>query len=376
MLNGPGLPSSSAWTCWTDERTIIDPDAPKGTRILLGSVSGRNGSKGGDIDILWYDIETGRRGYHRLHRRLDRDDHNCPALFLRPDGRYLAVYSEHNSPFTRWRISTRPHDPTDWGPEKLFYHSARSTYANVYRVSGQNGRDGRTYCFTRADNWDPHFLLSTDAGTSWHQKERLFHYGDKTQRPYVKYASDGQIIHFIASEAHPRDEHTSIYHGYLQDGRVANSSGTYVSDRLTDPGSEAPCLLDLTLIFKSGTQIGGIQMDRAWVVDIDISDGQPIVLFQVRVKDNWHNHRFLYARYDGRGWSTHDVASAGPGLYRNEHDYTGMGCLVPEDPSNIFISTPVDPRTGDPCHSHNIFRGATRDVEEAGPGTLSKRGDS
>ena len=47
------------------------------------------------------------------------DDHDAPGLFLLPDGRYIAMYSNHGNTamgdyLSRYRISTNPHDATSW----------------------------------------------------------------------------------------------------------------------------------------------------------------------------------------------------------------------------------------------------------------------
>jgi len=48
-----------------------------------------------------------------LHERFEGDDHDAPALMIRPDGRYLAAYSKHNGDrLTHWRVSAEPHDAT------------------------------------------------------------------------------------------------------------------------------------------------------------------------------------------------------------------------------------------------------------------------
>jgi hypothetical protein len=64
----------------------------------------------------------------------------------------------------------------------------------------------------------------------------------------------------------------------------------------------------------------------------------------------------------------HPLAHAGTRLYPAEGDYSGLVALDPADPYTVYISTNVDPDTGDPLISRadgrqhwELFRGRTRD---------------
>jgi len=360
LSGGDGAPNA-AWTWFTDERAVIDPAVEGGPRLLVGSVSAGPLEESGDIDVLWYDLGTGERGHAQLHDGLEQDDHDCPALFVRPDGRYLAVYAKHGSDsLTRWRVSTAPHDPTDWRPERTFDNGAGTTYANVYRLPGE-GDDGRTYCFTRTRNFDPNVLISSDAGSSWSYGGQLLRRGGDSQRPYVRYASDGDVVHLTTTEEHPRQVRTGVYHGYVRDGTLYDSTGATVDEAVLDGEGDAPAPSDLTRVFEPGTALGGTRLTRAWTVDVVVGEAGPVAVIQARAEDDWHDHRYLYARHDGDGWRTRYLAAAGPGLYDSERDYTGLASLDPSDPTRVFVSTPVDPRDGGILRHHELFAGRTDD---------------
>ena len=70
-------------------------------------------------------------GTHVLHTKLESDDHNAPAFYVRPDGRILAAYAYHTSPAHYHRIS-EPDDPTRWGPEQSFKHPHDISYMNLF----------------------------------------------------------------------------------------------------------------------------------------------------------------------------------------------------------------------------------------------------
>jgi hypothetical protein len=60
------------------------------------------------------------------------------------------------------------------------------------------------------------------------------------------------------------------------------------------------------------------------------------------------DHAFFFCRYDGTKWTPTYLCQAGYKLYSAEADYVGLGCLSPNDPNTIFISTRYDPRAVQP----------------------------
>src|SRR5262249_43047913 len=148
-----------------------------------------------------------------------------------PDGRYVAMYSKHNSDrFTRWRVTTNPGDISSWGPELTRQNAANTSYSTLYYVSSENNGNGRLHDFTRTIGWDPNILVSNDQGQTWVAGGRLLDDGDPNNRPYLRYATNGvNRIYFITTDGHPRDVPTnSIYAGYVQNGQIFNMSGTLI----------------------------------------------------------------------------------------------------------------------------------------------------
>lgn len=362
LTSTPTAPNG-AWSWFEDERAIIDDCDPDNTLLLVGSVSSApNGDQeSGDVDLLWLNIDSGQQGEFELSDRFQRDDHDSAALLMRPDGRYVAMYARHGSDhFSRWRVSTNPHDPTSWSVEQTMDNGAGTTYSNLHYLPSDDGGAGRTYDFSRATNFDPIILTSGDNGSTWPGGGKLLTQGGGSDRPYVRYFSDGQKIHFITTEEHPRNYDNSIYHGYIRDGVLYNSTGAVKDADLFDATAVAPA--SLTTVFSTGTSFGGTEMRRAWTIDVAIDgDGRPVAIFTARANDSDLDHRFFYARFDGASWSTHELAKAGGFLYNSENDYTGLAAIDPDDPSTVFISTKIDPRTNVAMTHYEIFRGATSD---------------
>jgi hypothetical protein len=353
---------NGAWSWFEDERAIVDATAGK---LLVSSVANGSGTGGaarrGDVEVAALDIASGMVSRFTLTDELQADDHNSAAIWRRPDGRYLALYSQHSSDnFTRYRISTNPGEISDWSAEQSFNNAAGTTYSNLHYLPNDNAGAGRLYNFTRSINFDPNVLTSSNFGDSWSYGGKLLTEGGGSDRPYVRYFSDGQRIHFITTERHPRNFDNSIYHGYVQDRQLFDSQGNLIDVNLLDSTGLPPSAL--TKVFATGTQFGGTTMHRAWTVDVAIdSAGLPYAIFQARADDNSADHRFFYARFNGTGWAVHELAKAGGFLYAAEDDYTGLAALDPHDPSRLFISTKIDPRTDVAMPHYEIFAGKTTD---------------
>jgi hypothetical protein len=353
---------NGAWSWFEDERAIVDTSAGK---ILVSSVANGSGSGGsarsGDVEVAALDLANGSVSRFTLSDALQADDHNSAALWIRPDGRYLAMYARHGSDsFSRYRISTNPGSITSWGAEQTFDNGAGTTYSNLHYLPNDNGGAGRLYNFTRSVGFDPNVLVSNNFGSNWSYGGRLLAEGTASDRPYLRYFSDGQRIHLITTERHPRNFDNSIYHGYVDDGQLLNSTGMVKDANLFDASGVAPA--SLTPIFITGTQFSGTTMRRAWTIDVAIDEGGlPYAVFQARADDNNTDHRFFYARFNGTNWAVHELAKAGGFLYAAEDDYTGLAALVPGDPNRLFISTKIDPRTNITMPRYEIFEGATDD---------------
>jgi hypothetical protein len=356
------MSDNGAWSWFEDERAIVDTAAGK---IVVSSVANGSGTGGaerhGDVDVASLDLASGAVSRFTLSDSLEADDHNSAALWRRPDGRYLAVYARHNADsLTRCRWTRSPGDISVWRNEQTFNNGAGTTYSNLHYLPQDNGGAGRLYNFTRSVGFDPNILVSNNLGSSWSYGGRLLAEGNNSDRPYVRYTSNGERIHLITTERHPRDFDNSIYHGYIQNGQLFNSAGDVVDANLFDAVSAAPA--NLTKVFATGTQFGGTTMRRAWTIDVAIDDaGLPYAVFQARANDNNADHRYFYARFNGTTWTVHEMAKAGGFLYAAEADYTGLVALDPHDANRLFISTKIDPRSNLAMPHYEIFEGITSD---------------
>ncbi len=316
---------NGAWCWYQDPRVVVDT---VNNTLIITSIAAAEGVDGdkrvGDVDLVTYHLNSGKTDRFILkHNLLEQDDHNAAALLIRPDGRYLAMYSRHNKDaYHYWRVSIHPHDTSEWGPELTFdwlpYLNAFNqrnhvTYTNLFHLSAEN----RTYNFSRAINCDPTILISTDHGNSWSfggklLTEKLVGYVNS----YTKYASNGiDRIDFLSTEHHPRDFDNNIYHGYIKGDALHNSTGNIIDDNVFNGQDHTQKLL--TKVFATGLIVEEDVMSHAWTICLHVDAlGHPYGLISCRANDipqntNFNDHRFFYVRFDGNTWQVHHLAKAG-----------------------------------------------------------------
>lgn len=361
--------------CWYQDERVLVVDG----KLIIGSIaSGRDDpARRGNVEVVSYDIATGALRRFTLHEGTDErdrrqwyDDHNVPAFLRLADGHLLAVYAKHGPESKIYlRRSARPGDATDWAPVEVFEPSptSRVTYSNVYRLGKEKGR---IYNFFRGldNSFKPSWMWSDDDGRTWTTGGIAINVPSEFRhRPYVKYASDGRgQIHLAYTEGHPRDFDNSIYHAVYRKGRLRGSGGKAIAP--LKEGMKRP--EDGTRVYAGGPD------NVAWIIDLHLDRrGRPYLAYSVQMNDAGkkpghcgQDHRYRFARWDGRRWHDTELAYAGTCLYAREDDYTGLVALDPHDPRVLYISTNADPSTGAPLVSAadgerhwEIFRGETRD---------------
>jgi hypothetical protein len=266
------------------------------------------------------------------------------------------------------------YDGSSWAAKKQFDWKTQGcpwdndsshmvTYSNLWYLSAEN----KFVSGVRSVSTSPNLLTSTDDGATYSYLGRL------TSTPtvgyvagYYKYWGNGtDRIDFVATENHPRDFDNNLWHGYIQGGKIYNSAGSVVDDTLADKNAKE--IGQYTKIFATGSTVGPVKISHAWNADlVRYADGTIGLIWTGRANTTTSSDnpdlRLLYARFDGTAWKTTYLVKAGPKLYSSEQDYTGLGALVPDDPTTIYISTPYDPRDEAVAPGkREIWRGTTCD---------------
>jgi len=367
------LNDNGAWSWFMDERAIVYD-----SKLIVGSVRsvGKFASTQGDpnwgnIEVSVCDIAKGTTAKTVLHPHFEQDDHNGPALLVLPNKRILAMYSKHGQERKIYYRLSEPGDPLAWGPAHEFvspgtdgaaFKGNNCTYNNLFRMP-----TGRIINFYRGVGYEPNYMVSNDDGQTWQYGGHLLR-GKGGYSPYMRYAFDGKdAIHFIATEDHPRNFPTSVFHGFLRDGKLHFSDAKVLGPISTSVAAPFASW-DLTKVFS------GDPDNVSWIEDLKLDDrAQPYIIFSVKKDGRGLSRgkggmdiRYHYGRWDGKAWQTYEMAYAGTRLYPGEDDYTGLASLDRRNPNVVYISTDADPSTGKPLISsadkrrhYELFRGTT-----------------
>ena len=334
LLGGGALASPAAaatktlgdggWSWFADPRAVYHEGRFR--RTYVGWVD-----RSGAARVASYDHDSGAFVEKVLRSDLGVDDHNNPALLVRPDGRLQAFFSTHSGPRMYYRVSTRPEDVSDWGPTRTLRSNVGErygyTYPNPIRLSGEGNR---YWLFWRGGDNQPTFARSLD-GQSW-AAARTFIRGPDGHRPYVKFASDGRrTIHVAFTEAHPRNLRTSIYYARYRRGAVSRADG-----RRIEAVSELP------LEPRQADRVyDGSAGPRAWIHDVAADrEGRPAVVYAT--VESADDHRYRYAVWTGRRWKDTEITRAGGTIaaYGEPH-YSGGITLDHDDPRVVYLSKRV-----------------------------------
>jgi hypothetical protein len=351
--------ANGGWTWYNDERVVVDAAAGK---IVISSAasSASSQTQNTSIDVVIHDLATGQNVKKSLGTLSYSDDHNNGGIVVKAPNEYFVAYAHHNVDCnTYWsNYSGGSWAQTaiyGWGTHGCTTNPKKDavTYNNIWRMSSEAGA---LYNFVRSIQTSPSFLHSEDNGATWKLAGRL------TASPqvgynagYYKYWGNGvDRIDFFATESHPRDSNTSVFHGYVKGKKSFDSAGTEIDANIFD--TMAPEITKFTKVFSAGSMLGGVSLRRLWNFDIArYEDGTIGVLWQGRQnecadKNNCTpGHHVAYSRFDGTTWKSTRLVKGGRTLYRNktdwwEEDYLGGAALDPDDPHTVYVSTNIDPR--------------------------------
>jgi hypothetical protein len=322
---------------------------------VIGSLDSKGVSR---VDL--YDLKTGLQTACPLSSWKSFDDHNNPALLKMCNGKILACYAQHNRQKQwNWRIADCVKEGSmvhlEWGDEQTFKVPEKTTYSNLIQLSDETCR---IYNFSRNVGWNPNIQYSDDRAQTWQGPFILIKSGNGGTRPYVKYVDNGKDrIDLLYTDGHPRNEPTNnVYHMYYYGGSFFKSNGTLIKT-MEQVKKEPMVPADGTMIYDGSTEGPG------WVWDIEYGkDGDPVAVF-INSADNAEGNdlRYRYARWDEKTkkWTQQQIAFAGTHIYVPENHYAGGVCIDPDNFDTVYISTNVNPITGQANTSgrYQIFRG-------------------
>lgn len=369
-----------AWNWLQDERAVVVDDLLLVASVALG---GRDAARCGAVEVTSVALATGKSARSTLRHdpapelaRRWADDHSCPALWVRPDGRIVAMYSLHaQEPLLYTRVGERRGGALAWGAEQRLATAAgsRLTFPHLEPLAAENSGRGRVFAFFRGleNRLMPSWAVSDDAGETWRVAGTLVQWPKKVT-PYVKYAGDGRsTVHFAFSDGHRVDFNNAIFHGVYRDGQLWRSKG----DRVAPAEQGVRSAADVTEVFRANpdsvAMISDLELDAA---------GRPCIAYSVQLDTRPQrpraigaDHRYRYARWNGGRWEDAEIAHAGTETHAApDDDCTGLIAIDPQDVGTVYISTNAHPVTGVPLVSRTdqkrhweIFRGRAPQGERA-----------
>jgi hypothetical protein len=217
------------WCWFQDPRAIIQDG-----KLFIGSVQGNN--DGGAL-VGIYDLNARKPvGTVIMHPKFDRDDHNSPVFYARPDGSILAVYARHNRDRFHYSRISDPKNPLEWSEEFRHERLSRNakdkvTYMNLCELESEE----KLYNFYRGFNFNPTYVTSEDHGTTWSKPIHFFESDvEGRHRLYARYVGNGRDTVYVGiTDAHPRDFGNSIYYFEFRGGKFYKANGTLIKDLAT-----------------------------------------------------------------------------------------------------------------------------------------------
>ena len=339
------------WCWYQDPRAII-----ANGKLVIAGLDGQTG----DVRLGVFDLDSEEiEGEVVLHGHLEIDDHDVPALYARPDGSILAMWAKHGREKIHYYSISNPRNYLEWGERREFHHvydhRAGVTYMNLCYMENE----GRLYNFFRdGPTYNPYFITSADHGETWGNRTHFISNDvSGRQRPYTRYLQlNEKTVGISYTDAHPRDYGNSLYYAQFRNGAFYKVDGTKIRDLKDGPlrTSEGEKIFKGSETNEKPLEYESVP-NSAWTCATgkDWQDN-PHIGYSLYLDNS--DHRYRIASWDGKKWNDREIAFAGKCLYLRESSYTGLMAFDPEDPTKVYISSDVDPSTGeDRGGTHEIY---------------------
>jgi hypothetical protein len=317
----PHITRDGAWCWFADQRAV--QFSGKYNKTYIGWVD----RKYGGIYVGAFDNSKKKIQYAYL-KTLYRDDHNNPAILVRPDKHIVIFYSAHLGKNLFYKKSKFPENINYWGKEKTIpLDSGRHgiTYPNPVQLTDENNS---IYLFWRGKNHQQFFAASKNL-IIWSKPFQLV---QADTAPYFKFFSKGKgKIHITFTNNHPQlDKNNSIYYMYYQQGAFYRANGSLIRDiaNLPIPKDEAD------LVYRPDENSG-----PAWIWDIVENNDNESPVISYAVIHNASDHRYFTAEFDSDNWNHIFIDFGGGSIDPGKQDYYSAGISMnPSNSDEVFYS--------------------------------------
>lgn len=329
------------WSYFADPRAVEDNQG----NVFSGWINEK-----GSVEVTEYNIVTGKQETVSVgHTGVD--DHNNPAMYMRPDHRLTVFFSPHSGRYLPshirsemyYRTTKKPGSIRDWGALKHIPVNAPGgmgyTYPNPIALS-----NGDMFMAWRGGNWTPTYsiLHKTSHGEKWGPAREIVH-GEPGKRPYAKFApgpKGSDIIHMAYTASHPVSTPSGIYYMQYRPGEgLFKADGTRAGSNKNGP-----------LPADAGDTVHALNKVEGsnWVMDVsDDGTGKPVIVYSSGIGSGKDMAYFRYAKWNGAQWEDHEIT---PAYDQPRHNFAGgtfqTGGIVLDhnDTSRVFLSRVVGGR--------------------------------
>jgi hypothetical protein len=312
------------------------------------------------VKVSVYDLEKSKDlGTVILDKEFQVDDHDIPAFYARPDGSILSIWARHANENKHYYSISSPEDYTQWGEKQTFVHDYKGrggvTYMNLHYLENEK----TLYNFFRdGPSFNPSYITSKDHGKTWGNRTHFI--ADDVagrQRPYARYIQkDENTVGISFTDGHPRAYGNSLYYAEFKNGAFYNVDGSKIKVANGEP-LRTPEAEKLYIGSETKAKPKGFESvpNSAWTCAMGKdAKNNPHIGYTLYLSND--DHRFRIVLWDGKKWIDKEIAYAGKCLYTMESSYTGLMSFDPEDPTRVYISTDVNPSTGEKMKNiHEIY---------------------
>lgn len=314
-----------AWCWWTQPRATRIGDC-----VFFGGIA-----SDGSVVAVAYDARTGSVQQTTI-ARLERDDHNNPAIVAAHGKPLIAFYSRHDADDAlRYRIGTRAADVSGWREEQRLSFGGITTYAQAHVLGNE------VHVLTRVGDTAWGYARSDDWGENWHEPLSLLAI-ETDQETYMPTAllRDGRSVR-IAVAGHPKNYKAQPWH-QIRACVLDLASGT-----ITRP-TDGVVLANVRE--RDGLPVRGEQLELVYEAPegrtvnlFDVADGERFeIAFASKVADDGSTRdaRYHVAHAAGGTWHVEDLVAAGRTFgYIDAGFYVGGIAFPYESPGGrVYVS--------------------------------------
>jgi len=339
---GYEVAKEGAW-CWFADPRALHYENSKGTisKTYIGYIDIH-----GNIKATQHDFKTGETQEVLVRSWFQPDDHDNPTFLMLPDERVMIFYSRHtDEPCFYYRISKKPGDITDLGPEFKIQTKQNTTYPSPFILTDD---PDHFYLCWRGISWHPTIAklsLPDQEGKVdivWGPKQMV---QSTASRPYAKYASNGKDkIYMAYTTGHPDPTMPNyLYLNYIDINSMELKDVT--GETLSTIGGELHQVAASQEYRKEHPKavVDDTEL-RDWLWQVALNDKENPVIAMVRINEDKSSHDYYYARWTGSEWQKTFLTNAGGHFHQSgdiEKCYSGGMAIDDQNPNDVYCSVPV-----------------------------------